>query len=949
MTGEDAAPPHRVASLAWVLASFAAAALLAWATHVIGDAYQPEAGGPLALGAAEVLLRPADAPALTPAQAMEQAGWQAAALPFAAGWKRDTVWLRAAVKNTSALPQPAWLEVAPSWLTAVRLHSRGHDGAWQTQASGNAVRAADRPLDMAELVFPLELAAGEQRTVLVETTNRGPALTLGLAVHPAAAYPGRAERSNTLDLVFIGALAMLGLLCLVGGLALRHLGLTLLAGRAFVGVLLLLQQFGAGALFLSASALAALHAQVWLLFCAAQALLVAFIWSFMAQAGLARWAHGAFGALLAASLLLVPASSYQLHALLLIPFLGLTLVLSIQLVFKGYGPAVALLVGSLTAVMVNAPGLLGQSAGWVPRYVISPLPLLVTLPLLCLAAGLALRRERQLALALLHEAQATAVRGLEDEVARRTRELQAARDEASQANEAKSVFLAKVSHELRSPLHLLLGYVELAFREALPAVAARQLNEARRAGHDLVSQVNDLLEHARSERALLKLEPAALALPELARRLRDRMGLLAQARGNRFELALDPRLPTWVWADGHRLDQVLMALLDNAMRYTRAGRVTLRITALEPPAQTPDQAAAPPPAEAPLALRFEVEDSGRGISPAAMQRLFHSFDRGESVDAEGLGLGLSICRQLLALMDSALEATSQPGAGSCFAFTLHLRRAEGPELPLAGPEPVSYTTCTCRDGRPPRVLVLDDEPANRRYLQQLLGGLGFEVRAFGDVAGALAEVHAAMRAGQPGPDLCIVDQQLGPGGHEAEAGARARPPGRPQNGWEFIRGLRGLGARPGTQLAACRVLVLSATDAHAPDDGALAQGIDRHLLKPAGPQELLDTISAMLDLVWVESLPSSAPGPVSTEDSGPPAVGGKEPGEGGALSVHHAWQALVEVADSGSLTGLDEWLEAHPGLHVADARLQALVQALDFAGLARHLRETGVASPPATG
>lgn len=532
-----------------MLSSLVAAALLAVLTHVIGGAGRPEATGPLKLGAVEVLLQPGTAPALTAAQALADRRWQATALPYTAGRTHDTVWVRIQVHNTSAVPQTAWLEVAPSRLTAVRVHSRDASGDWQTQVSGNGVGAKNRPLDLAELVFPLELAASEQRTVLVETASSDTALTLDFAVDVAAAYPGRAQRSNTLDLMFIGAVLMLGLISLVFGLALRHLGLVLLAMRAFVGSLLQLQQFGAGVLFLSASAAAALTEHAWLLFWATKVLIVAFIWSFMSHAGLARWMHLVYGTFLAVALMFVVAPTYAIHAVFMLPFVGFTIVLNVYLIFKGYLPAVALLAGRFTAILINAPGLLGQSVASVPRYLISPLPLLVTLLLLCLAVGLALRRERAQGQALLQEAQATALERLEGVVAKRTGELRQALDGATHANQAKSVFVAKVSHELRTPTHLLLSYLELALRGALPATAAQYLNEARSAGRDLVRQINDLLEHARSEHALLKLEPAALALSSLAQRLQDRMGLLGQTRGNRFEMVIDPRLPTWVWAD----------------------------------------------------------------------------------------------------------------------------------------------------------------------------------------------------------------------------------------------------------------------------------------------------------------------------------------------------------------------------------------------------------------
>ena len=559
----------------------------------------------------------------------------------------------------------------------------------------------------------------------------------------------------------------------------------------------------------------------------------------------------------------------------------------------------------------------------MPRYFISPLPLLVTLLLLFLAVGLALRRERVLAQALLRDAQDSALRGLEDEVARRTSELRAARDEAARANDAKSVFLAKVSHELRTPLHALLGYIDLALREALPSAAARKLKAARDAGQALKSQVNDLLEHARGEHAMLRLEPAALALQSLAQRLQDRMALLEHDSGNRFELDFDRRLPPWVWADGHRIEQVLIALLTNAMRCTHLGRVTLRISALDlrPPAADDRHA------EAPLAVRFEVEDTGCGMSPPMLERLFQAFERGESSDADGLGLGLPISQQLLGLMDSRLEVTSRPSLGSCFAFTLRLRRANASEALVAATDPSRDTEFSAFQGRTRQVLVLDDEPSNCRFLEDLLRERGFDVRAFAGLPAALAFVQASLRAGEPGPDLCIVDQHLGHAVTRPTDEARAEGGQGQHSGWDFIAALRSM-------VVHCPVLMLSATPAQAPEGWATAHGIDGHLLKPADQLLLLGTITEMLGLQWDQPPRSVAAGPASAAAAGEDTT--VVPGAPDPEAIRQIWQALAAVAEIGSLTDLEDWQAAHPGLYATDARLQSMMQALDFAGIARH-------------
>lgn len=918
MTRTDDARPHWAISLALVLSSFLFAMVLAWVTHIVGDAGRPEQGGPVELGEFEVLLHPAIAPALTPSRAMAEGTWRSAGLPFAAGWTRDTVWFRMAVQNTSTDPQSAWLEVAPSSLVNVQVHSRRPDGTWQTQVSGNGVTASNRPVAMAELVFGLELAAGERRTVLVETASLGGARTLGVAVHPAVAFPGRAERSNTVDLIFIGALVMLGTVCMMIGLSLRHLGLILLAARAFVGSLLQLQQFGVGALFLSASASAALAGHSDMLFGAANVLLVAFVWSFMSGAGLARWAHVVYGTLLASSVLFVALSSHLLYALLLMPFLGLTIALTIHLIFKGYVPAIALLVGSLSAIMINAPGLVGQTIDWVPRYLISPLPLLVTLPLLCLAAGLALRRERTQAQLLLQDAQTAAMQQLEHRVATRTRELQAARDEAADANQDKSVFLAKVSHELRTPMHVLLGYVDLALRQTLPATAQRQLRIARQAGYQLVSQINDLLDRARSERDMLKLMPTNIALEALALDLRDRMELLAQDSGNRFEVHCDPQLPAWVLADGPRLEQILMALLGNAFHHAPGARVTLRIKLSDSTGSGPTSDGSF--GEAPVLVHFEVEDNGPGLDPELLTRIGQTFQRGRPASGGdfGLGLGMAITRQLLALMDSHLQIRSELGAGSNFSFILSVRSTTEP---AAHPRLLEAIASGPTQGRKRQILVLEDNAAHRGYLVDLLTGSGFEVTAFGRLADALEHLRELSIASGPPPDLCIVDQHL------SLPGARGDRQG---SGWDFLRELLH-GQRDGAEIVACPVLMLSATGAQPPEWWTVEHGRVRHLLKPVTPDVLLDTIAELTSLPTEKFVraASRTTAPAATAGS----VGSSMARGDDRSADHHAWQTLAQLAAEGSLSGLDDWITAHADLYDNNAGLRSLVEVLDFAGI----------------
>lgn len=814
------ARPHWISALVWVLACFLTAGALSIFARWVNTIGHAEPSDAQALGEVAMLRHPAGAPRLTPAQAEAASNWQPVAMPVSTGWTSDTVWLRMAVRNTGVAARSYWLEVVPSWLSDVRVHSLQSNGSWQTQVSGNGMHGRNRPLDLAELVFPLTLAAGEQRAVLLETSQRVFALNLSVALHAASNYPGRAERANLVDLLAIGGVLALGAVSLALGLALRHLGFFLLAARAFAGVLFQLQQFGAGALLLSAPLAAALSSHTAALASVTQILSVAFIWSFMWHAEVARWVHWVFGLLLSASLVLAAAPTSQPVILVMIPFFAFTIGLSIHLVFRGYLPAVALLAGALTAVLVNMHSLAGQAFGAASRFTVAPLPMLITLPLLLLAAGLALRRERSETSAALRNAQSLAVQNLAAQVAARTRELQAARDEADRANRAKSEFLAKVSHELRTPLHSVLGYLDLTLREKLLPAVARRLAVARTAGQQLVSQVNDLLDFARMERSLIRLECGSTGVQQWLKQIKDLADQLAEERGCRFTLDADPSLPAWLWIDANRLAQVLTALLSNAFKYA-PGDVVLHVGRNDRQREEGADGQT-------VSLRFDLVDHGRGISAQALSRIFHAFERGDAVDGDGLGLGLPITQHLLGLMGSQLEVSSVVGEGSRFGFTLTVPVAdESDALIHARPPDIAGYSGRTRD-----VLILDDNAINRTYLEELLGDLGFTVHMSATVADAIGYLES-LPQDQSGPDLCIVDQHLGGG----------------DTGWDFVSALR-TSDRVSAEARNAAVLMMSATEPRRPAGWSLKRDVDRHVLKPADQQLLLQTVGELLLLTW---------------------------------------------------------------------------------------------------
>jgi PAS domain S-box-containing protein len=251
---------------------------------------------------------------------------------------------------------------------------------------------------------------------------------------------------------------------------------------------------------------------------------------------------------------------------------------------------------------------------------------------------------------------------LEELVAERTLELNQARLRAEGANQSKSRFLATMSHEFRTPLNAILGFAQLLQMDAsLSSAQAGKINLIRDSGEHLLSLISDLLDMASIEAGRVKLMPAVVDLRGLIEVACDSVRLRAEEKRLQFHLALDPELPARVRIDGQRLRQVVLNLLSNAVKFTDQGQVSISARLLS---RSPSAAR----------MRVEVSDTGIGMAPEQIARLFQPFEQvSEEARREGgTGLGLSISQQLMRLMDSQIEVLSAPSQGSCFSFELEM-------------------------------------------------------------------------------------------------------------------------------------------------------------------------------------------------------------------------------------------------------------------------------------
>jgi len=305
-----------------------------------------------------------------------------------------------------------------------------------------------------------------------------------------------------------------------------------------------------------------------------------------------------------------------------------------------------------------------------------------------------------------------------------------ARVAAERASQAKTQFLANMSHEIRTPMNAVLGMLRLLQKTPLDARQRDYALKSEGAARGLLGLLNDVLDFSKIEAGHLGLDPHPTRLEELLRDLSVILAAQVDQRDIELLFDLDPALPPVVIADALRLQQVLVNLAGNAIKFTAKGEVVLAIRRV---AQT----------DTTITLAFSVRDTGIGIAPDQQERIFAGFTQAEASTARrfgGTGLGLAISRRLVRLMGGDIHVDSSLGAGSQFGFTLDFPLPEAPPADLAAAP---------RQAR--RALVVDDHAEARRIMGSLAASLGWQVSLAADGTEALALAHAEA------PDVVLLD------------------------------------------------------------------------------------------------------------------------------------------------------------------------------------------------
>ena len=385
-----------------------------------------------------------------------------------------------------------------------------------------------------------------------------------------------------------------------------------------------------------------------------------------------------------------------------------------------------------------------------------------------------------------------------------------AKEAAEAANRAKSAFLANMSHEIRTPMNAILGFSQLMLRDAaLPAPQHEHLRTINRSGEHLLALINDILDMSKIEAGRTTVHPVAFDLHRMLDELEATFRIRAETRQLEFHLERSSGLEAILVADEGKLRQVLVNLLGNAVKFTRQGRIVLRVrTRRQEPAG--------------LRLVAEVEDTGLGISEADLAGLFQPFvqTRTGQRSEGGTGLGLAISRQFARMLGGDLTVTSRVDQGSVFRLEIAVRAGA---LESVVREPSAGRVIGLgEDQSPLRVLIADDQADNRKLLIGMLGPIGFELCCVANGAEAL-DHFAAWH-----PHLILMDGRMPVlGGIEAIRRIRSHPAGR-----------------------AVKIIALTACGFEEDQQEALAAGADEFIRKPFLERVLLEAIGRLLGLTY---------------------------------------------------------------------------------------------------
>lgn len=397
----------------------------------------------------------------------------------------------------------------------------------------------------------------------------------------------------------------------------------------------------------------------------------------------------------------------------------------------------------------------------------------------------------------------------QDELVKRKRAeetMKAAKDEAERANRAKSEFLANMSHEIRTPLNTITGYTYLLENSHLDPKQKEYADKIDMAAKNLLGIINEILDFSKIEARRMTLELVDFDLFKIIDDLCGMVGIEAQRKGVQLNLNIKPDVPQYIKGDPVRLKQVILNLLANSVKFTHEGSIDILVELLE---KEQNQ----------LILRFNVADTGIGISEEQKKSLFQAFTQGDASTSRkygGTGLGLAICKKMVELMGGHIEVESEAGKGSTFSFTANFSIADKTPVEQEEGEIAKLT----RIFEKKKILLIEDNPINLQMTKEILNHLGFDTDTAENGFIALQRVKKKFY------HAILMDIRM-----------------PEMDGYETTRRIRAL---QGTENLP--IIALSADAVEGVAEKAKAAGMNGYLTKPLNPLKLIEVLKSYIQI-----------------------------------------------------------------------------------------------------
>lgn len=685
--------------------------------------------------------------ALSPMAVLAEPGWQTATpLLMNQGTSDAAFWLRLAVTNTGPTPVTRWLSLGSPRIEAVDFYKM-NSGEEKTQPDGRGgayLPLAEKPVAGKIALFPVTLAAGEEVTLLLRATGRT-TIAMDIALWDPLAFREQEASNDLHHLISIAALMTVAFYMLVHALARRDRAFLLLAGwlfgaalyeLAFNGYLLRYLLTGGGELTLRAPLVIGNLSVV---------LTVALIYVFLelGRFRIWRWFYLSFIAVSLGGFLLSMFASLRptielWHSIVIVFYLIWPL--SMISAWRHRLPNNRLFIVFMTGLWCGHIVRMFMLQGFIPAF-----PLINENLSVIYALGMALVLLFGVARQSMAAQQAEQAH-LEEAVRTRTDALQAALIVANEANRAKSDFLARVSHDLRTPLTAIIGYAEIILSAGRQDAGSGRI--IRRSAQHLLALLNDLIDYARGGAQPTALQPLPVYTATLLESIASDGAILAQKQGNRFDFRIFGTLPPIVEVDAKRLRQVLENLISNAAKFTAEGLIEFHVTAHDDAAE---------PESGPIDFIFSVRDTGPGIPAVGLAHIFEPFQRLQGTEHHaGLGLGLAIAQQWVQRMGGRIEAISQVGEGTTMRVFLGIKAGSEDAMSHQN-RAINEGLLPELDGDGYRIWVVEDSHTIRGMLCDALGRLGFAVLP---IANGQEAIDLINQIKVEAPDLILTDLQM---------------------------------------------------------------------------------------------------------------------------------------------------------------------------------------------